>query len=239
MGATPRSFSYLAIGAPPENRPAAVGARSAALFGAYSRGPVARRILRFQPPSFVVDEACRPFRHAKILVLLMSKFKRERHRLMATKRATVRMVPDVDRRTAAKPFRRRLAQCRRRTERVAPTRLLRRRSRFGSRSPARRERCSARSPTMRPQRTRRVRFVDNAPAIRCRSSSVQLCARRSPTSLRAPRFRCRARRRYISSSQAPRAAESARAGRATSTTASTICSSDSPDCLEASRAVLR
>jgi len=46
-------FSYLAIGAPPENRPAAVGAHKAALFGACIAGPMARRILRFQPPSFV------------------------------------------------------------------------------------------------------------------------------------------------------------------------------------------
>lgn len=109
-------FSYLAICAPPENRPAAVGAHAAPLFGACIAGLVARRILRFQPPSFVTDEVCRPFRHAKILVLLMSKFKRETSAVMATKRATVRTAPAVARRTVVTSCRQQSVQVRQRTD---------------------------------------------------------------------------------------------------------------------------
>jgi hypothetical protein len=58
-------FSYFAIGAPPGYvRPTWARTRRP-LFGACFAGSVARRILRFQPPSFVTDEVCRHLRHNK------------------------------------------------------------------------------------------------------------------------------------------------------------------------------
>src|SRR5580700_76116 len=95
-------FSYLAIGAPPENVRLPWARTWRALIGACIAGSMARRILRFQPPSFVTDEVCRPFRHARILMRLMSKCKRETCTLTATRQATVRTAPAAGRRRAAK-----------------------------------------------------------------------------------------------------------------------------------------
>lgn len=241
MGAAPRSVHLCCERRPAGFRPASVGALLAPLVGAASRACVARRILRFQPPSFVFYEAYRPFRHISTVVRLRSKFKRETSAATATNRPTERTAPGVSRRTAAKPCRRQSVRCPHRRVRAVATIGRRPRCLSGRRSPApttcrrarRAVRCCRRR---RPRRNRRVPPVDNARATRCKLSSDRLCARQRPTSSHEPHCPCRGRRKYISCARAHPAAASVRVGRAATSSVRKICSTDSRGCSEARNA---